>query len=76
MNLRNHLTRHHPAETQWTRPKQTSLEQILAPKLPANSQRAQTITEAVAGFICKDIRPYRVVEDGSNSLLMTAGASA
>lgn len=75
-NLRKHLTRHHPAETQSTRPKQTSLEQILAPKLPANSQRVQTITEAVAGFLCKDIRPYRAVEDGSNSSLLTAGAGA
>lgn len=58
------------------RPKQTSLEQILAPKLPANSQRAHTITEAVAGFICKDIQPYRVVEDGSNLSLLTARAGA
>lgn len=71
-NLCNHLTRHHPAETQSTRLKQTSLEQVLAPKLPASSQRAQKITEAVSVFICKDIRPYSVVEnDDFRSLIKT-----
>lgn len=40
----DHLTRHHQAETQSTRLKQTSLEQVLAPQLPASSQRAQKKT--------------------------------
>lgn len=41
-NLRDHLTIHHPAETQL---KQTNLEQVLAPKLPANSQRAPMLLQ-------------------------------
>lgn len=32
-------------------------------KLPPNSARAQEITEPVAVFICKDLRPYSVVEN-------------
>lgn len=31
--------------------------------LAANSARSQTITDAIAYFICKDIQPYRVVEN-------------
>lgn len=70
-NLRNHLKRHHP-DTQASGLKQTQLEQSLACKLPANSTRAQKITEAVATFICKDIRPYCVVEnDGFRNLIKT-----
>ncbi|KAK0141192.1 Zinc finger BED domain-containing protein 1 [Merluccius polli] len=74
-NLRNHLTRHHPdtqsAKTSDPNPKkQTQLEQAFGFKLASNSPRAQKITEAVATFICKDIRPYSVVEnDGFRSLI-------
>ncbi|XP_056116473.1 E3 SUMO-protein ligase ZBED1-like [Rhinichthys klamathensis goyatoka] len=62
-NLRNHMMRHHqdilskPA----TGPQQMTLKQTL--QLPTNSARSVKITEAIAGFICKDMRPYSVVEN-------------
>ncbi|XP_048020934.1 E3 SUMO-protein ligase ZBED1-like [Megalobrama amblycephala] len=62
-NLRNHMMRHHqdiiskPA----TGPQQMTLKQTL--QLPTNSERSVKITEAIAGFICKDMRPYSVVEN-------------
>ena len=65
-NLRNHLMRHHPE----TDPNQTQLEKAFVCKLPANSPRPQKITEAVATFICRDIRPYSVVENYSFCGLM------
>ncbi|XP_076742690.1 E3 SUMO-protein ligase ZBED1-like [Maylandia zebra] len=73
-NLRNHLTRHHPdiplAKTADT--KQRSLEKAFAMKLASTSPRAQKITQSVATFICKDIRPYSVVEnDGFQNLINT-----
>lgn len=73
-NLRNHLTRHHPdillAKTADT--KQRSLEKAFAVKLASTSPRAQKITQSVATFICKDIRPYSVVEnDGFQNLINT-----
>ncbi|KAL7389832.1 hypothetical protein ABVT39_010551 [Epinephelus coioides] len=41
-------------------------------KLPPSSARAQTITESVAIFICKDLRPYSVVENaGFQKMLHT-----
>uniref|UniRef100_A0A3P8RJ63 BED-type domain-containing protein n=1 Tax=Astatotilapia calliptera TaxID=8154 RepID=A0A3P8RJ63_ASTCA len=73
-NLRNHLTRHHPdillAKTADT--KQCSLEKAFAVKFESTSPRAQKITQSVATFICKDIRPYSVVEnDGFQNLINT-----
>uniref|UniRef100_A0A3P8QXP5 BED-type domain-containing protein n=1 Tax=Astatotilapia calliptera TaxID=8154 RepID=A0A3P8QXP5_ASTCA len=73
-NLRNHLTRHHPdillAKTADT--KQRSLEKAFAVKFESTSPRAQKITQSVATFICKDIRPYSVVEnDGFQNLINT-----
>ncbi|XP_051973794.1 E3 SUMO-protein ligase ZBED1-like [Xyrauchen texanus] len=63
-NLRNHMMRHHqdiilskPA----TGPQQMTLKKTL--QLPTNSARSVKITEAIAGFICKDMRPYSVVEN-------------
>lgn len=45
-------------------------DEVLAPMLPTKCQRAQKITEAVAVFTCKDIRPYSVVEnDGFRSII-------
>nr|XP_055034732.1 E3 SUMO-protein ligase ZBED1-like isoform X2 [Misgurnus anguillicaudatus] len=64
-NLRNHMMRHHqdiiskPA----TGPQQMTLKQTLQLPLPTNSARSVKITEAIAGFICKDMRPYCVVEN-------------
>lgn len=68
-NLRNHMMRHHqdiiskPA----TGPQQMTLKQTL--QLPTNSARSVKITEAIAGFICKDMRPYSVVVAADNRSL-------
>ncbi|XP_029958862.1 zinc finger BED domain-containing protein 1-like isoform X2 [Salarias fasciatus] len=64
-NLRAHLARHHAevlAEKQPQKriePNQTTVDALL----PSNSPRAQRITEAVVHFICKDLRPYSVVDN-------------
>ena len=67
-NLRNHLSRHHADVLQQPMAKsadskQTQLDQALMCKLAPGSARAQKITESVAVFICKDLRPYSVVEN-------------
>lgn len=64
-NLRTHLARHHAevlAQKQLpkrTEPNQTTLDNFL----PSTSPRAQRITELIVHFICKDLRPYCVVEN-------------
>lgn len=72
-NLRNHLTRHHPEVLVSTPPptnRQPNILNALTSKIPHNSPRAQKITESIAIFICKDIRPYSVVEnDGFRYML-------
>ncbi|XP_028254439.1 zinc finger BED domain-containing protein 1-like [Parambassis ranga] len=62
-NLRNHMLRHHQdlMSKPSTGSQQMKLKQTL--QLPANSARSLKITEAIAGFICKDMRPYSVVEN-------------
>ncbi len=67
-NLRNHLSRHHADALQQpaAKPvdsKQTQLDKAFFYKLLPNSVRAQKITESVAVFICKDLRPYSVDEN-------------
>ncbi|KAM8733234.1 E3 SUMO-protein ligase ZBED1-like [Acanthopagrus schlegelii] len=71
-NLRNHLLRHHRDLTSNPPgPQQMKLKETL--QLPANSARSLKITEAIAGFICKDMRPYSVVEnDGFRHLMKVA----
>ncbi|KAL2079757.1 hypothetical protein ACEWY4_011180 [Coilia grayii] len=71
-NLRNHLSRHHPdvALAKTSGANQTALEKAFGVKLPSNSPRALSITEAVGIFISKDIRPYSVVENAGFRLLM------
>ena len=65
-NLRVHLARHH-AEILAEKhpPKQTEPNQtmLLDNFLPSTSPRAQHITESVVHFICKDLRPYSVVDN-------------
>lgn len=71
-NLRNHLNKYHPETllVKSSEPKQTALGKAFAVKLPANSLRGQKITKTVATIICKDIRPYRIVEnDGLRRLV-------
>ncbi|KAM8728456.1 E3 SUMO-protein ligase ZBED1-like [Acanthopagrus schlegelii] len=65
-NLRNHLTRYHTmltlaSDNKPSGAKQKKLRESL--KLPADSPRAIKITEAIATFVCKDLRPYSVVEN-------------
>lgn len=67
-NLRAHLTRHHPEVTAQppakpVDPTQLRIDTIHSSKLPAGSERAKKITNAVVYFICKDIRPYSIVEN-------------
>ncbi|XP_051814940.1 E3 SUMO-protein ligase ZBED1-like [Acanthochromis polyacanthus] len=69
-NLRSHLIRHHPEHAQQpgyanrslalTQP---TLEKAFGTKFPSTSLRAEKITSALASFICKDLRPYSVVEN-------------
>lgn len=75
-NLRNHLSRHHADVLQQpvanVKPKQMQLDTSFLCKLPPSSARAQKITESVAIFICKDLRPYSVVENaGFQKMLQT-----
>lgn len=63
-----HLSRHHADALQQPAAKpvdsrQMQLDRSFLCKLPPNSARAQEITEPVAVFICKDLRPYSVVEN-------------
>ena len=65
-NLRNHLTRYHPtltlaSDNKLSGPKQKKLRESLT--LPADSPRAVEITEEIATFVCKDLRPSSVVEN-------------
>lgn len=63
-NMWNHVTRYHAALLASDKPPvatQTKLKDVLA--LPSQCPRALRITEAIAKFICKDLRPYSVVEN-------------
>lgn len=61
-NLRNHMQRHHgDIVSQPTGPQQKKLKEAL--QLPANSARANRVTEAIAGYICSAMVPYSVVEN-------------
>ena len=74
-NLRNHLRLNHsleylllyPPEENSNSPKvdaiQSRMEDFVSvPKLPTSSMRAKMLTEAVADFISKDMRPVSVVD--------------
>ncbi|XP_054592246.2 E3 SUMO-protein ligase ZBED1-like [Nothobranchius furzeri] len=69
-NLNNHILRHHQdlACKPSTGLQQMKIKESL--QLPANSTRSHKITEAIAGFICKDMRPYSVVENEGFKRLM------
>ena len=42
--------------------KQQTLDTCFS-KLPSSSEKANRITESISHFICKDLRPYSVVEN-------------
>ncbi len=71
-NLSNHLRRRRAikVEIRATAPAEasTSVSGLRSPNLfgeslSANSHRAKAITATIARFICKDMRPYSVVEN-------------
>ncbi|KAK1898959.1 Zinc finger BED domain containing protein 1 [Dissostichus eleginoides] len=75
-NLRNHLSRFHcekltPATKKTADPAQRRIDETLS-TFPPNSEKAKKITQSVAAFIAKDLRPYSVVENaGFRHLLKT-----
>lgn len=76
-NLRNHVSRFHsekltPATVkERPDPAQPRIDEKLS-ILPPNAEKAKRITQSVAAFIAKDLRPYSVVENsGFRHLLKT-----
>lgn len=78
-NMHSHLVRHHPdlaseekTANVSTPGSQPTLDTVFKAKLPFASPRAASITKSIAGFICKDLRPYSVVEnEGFRRMLTT-----
>lgn len=75
-NLSAHLKRKHGIEESYLadekQPLSPPMKNFFAPTLAHNSKRATSITSAIAFFICKDMRPYSVVEnEGFRHLLHT-----
>lgn len=78
-NLAVHLKRKHGVDnvSLSTTPSKAStespsLENYFSQKLSHNSKRAMNVTSAISYFICKDMRPYSVVEnEGFRELLNT-----
>ncbi|KAI2657410.1 E3 SUMO-protein ligase ZBED1 [Labeo rohita] len=63
-NLRNHLSRRHADKLfGFSDSGQQRLDVAFACKLQSDSPRAKKITEAIAMLICKDLRPYNIVEN-------------
>lgn len=44
-------------------PSQLTLEESVKVKFPTTSIKSKKITQALLGFICKDLRPLSVVEN-------------
>ena len=74
-NLRYHTSKHHPDEFEKDEPStrggslvsggssQLTLEEAVKVKFPTTSTKSKKITQALLGFICKDLRPLSVVEN-------------
>ncbi|CAI5682133.1 unnamed protein product [Oreochromis niloticus] len=79
-NMRAHLTRHHPkialtadgkASSNSAQLKnQPTLDTLSLAKLSPNSERAKKITQSITYFICKDLRPYNIVENEGFSYMI------
>lgn len=76
--MQSHLQRHHPdllavrAAEANASGKQAAVNALFNTKLPFSSPRAVNITKSIATFICKDLRPYSVVEnEGFRQMLQT-----
>ena len=66
--MNSHLVCHHPELAVRTANDDANVSQptivnALKAKLPSASPRAASITKSIACFICKDLRPYSVVEN-------------
>lgn len=74
-NLQSHLVRYHGellSGDKKGKPSQPAITTAFKARFPFGSPRAQTITKSIAEFICKDLRPYSVVEnDGFRRMLAT-----
>lgn len=77
-NMHSHLIYHHPelaAEEKTasvSNASQPTINAVFKAKLPSGSTRAESITKSIACFICKDLRPYSVVEnEGFRRMLNT-----
>lgn len=75
MNLQSHLVRFHGellSGDKKGKPSQPTITTAFKAKFPFGSPRAQSNTKSIAEFICKDLRPYSVVEnDGFRRMLAT-----
>ena len=68
-NMSAHLVRHHPelkTKTDQTKLPTAASQRTLCGslnKLPSTSDKAERITTSIAHFMCKDLRPYSVVDN-------------
>ena len=76
--MQSHLQRHHPdllavrAAEANASGKQAAVNALFNAKRPFSSPRAVNITKSIATFICRDLRPYSVVEnEGFRQMLQT-----
>ena len=81
-NMHSHLVRHHPELAVEERTvsdananvsvSQPAINTVFKVTLPSASPRSASITKSIACFICKDLRPYSVVEnEGFRRMLHT-----
>lgn len=74
-NMQMHILRHHPeinlAAAQKTTQQQPTLPSFFQAKFPANSDRAQKITNAIAIFMALDMRPFSVVDNEGFKYLLS-----
>lgn len=66
MNMQSRLQRHHPdlvVEKRANMSQPATVNAVFEANLPFSSLRAASITKSTAGFICKDLHPYSMVEN-------------
>ncbi len=75
--MQMHILRHHPeinlaaAQKTTQQQQQPTLPSLFQAKFPANSDRAQKITNAIAIFMALDMRPFSVVENEGFKYLLS-----
>ncbi|KAK7919245.1 hypothetical protein WMY93_010529 [Mugilogobius chulae] len=75
-NMHSHLTRHHPELCEkavvvvGSNPAQPGVDTFFKAKLPPGSARAMSITNGIAVYMCKGLRPYSEVENEGFRFLM------